>query len=136
MLPPQQHCAHYPTHSDTNAGTILPVKSVNLAMRFLIELGALAAFAYWGWQTGTSVASQILLAGVTPLLAALIWGRFIAPRAPHRLEDPLRVGIEIVIFGAATAALIVAGAPTTGTIFGIVAAVSLILMFVFGQRGL
>jgi hypothetical protein len=112
------------------------VKPLNLAVRFLMELGALAGFAYWGWQTGASVASQILLAGVTPLLAALIWGRFIAPKAPHRLEDPLRVGIEIVFFGAATAALIVAGAPTTGTFFGIVAAVSLILMFVFGQRGL
>lgn len=112
------------------------MKSVNLAVRFLIELGALAGFAYWGWQTGTSVAIQILLAVVTPLLAALIWGRFIAPKAPHRLEDPLRVGIEIVFFGAATAALVSAGVPTSGAIFGIAAAVSLILMFVFGQRGM
>jgi hypothetical protein len=27
-------------------------KSVNLALRFLLELCALAALAYWGFQTG------------------------------------------------------------------------------------
>ena len=71
-----------------------------------------------------------------PLIAAAIWGRFIAPKAPHRLEDPVRAGLEIMVFGAATVALVSAGAATTGTIFGIAAAGSLLLMVLFGQRGL
>ena len=109
---------------------------MNLALRFLLELGALAALAYWGWYTGRFLVTQILLAMATPLLAAVIWGRFIAPKASHRLADPVRASLEVVFFGGAAAALAAAGAGTTAAIFGVVAAVSLVLMFVFGQRGL
>ena len=112
------------------------MKSLNLAVRFLLELAALAALAYWGWQTGTVIATQILLAVITPILAALLWGRFIAPKAPRRLEDPVRAVIEVAFFGGATAALATAGAITIAAVFGIGAALSLILMFAFGQRGM
>ena len=136
MLPRQLLCRRYPTRRDLHSGRIVPVKSLNLGARFLLELGALAALAYWGWHTGNTTLTQLLLAVVTPLLAAIIWGRFIAPKAPHRLEDPVRVGVEIVFFGGATAALATAGAGTAAVVFGIAAAASLLLMFVFGQRGL
>ena len=59
--------------------------------------------------------------------AAAIWGRFVSPKAPNRLKDPVRVAVEIIFFG---------GAAPTATIFGTAAGVSLVLMFVFGQRGL
>ena len=114
----------------------LSMKSSNLALRFLLELGALAGLAHWGWQTGTSRAGQYLLAGGAPLLAALIWGRLVAPKAPSRLEDPVRAGVEVVFFGTATTALVLAGAVSVGIAFGILAVVSLGLMFVLGQRGL
>ena len=117
-------------------GTIQPVKSINLAVRFLLELGALAGLAYWGWQTGTTNVSRILLAVVAPILAAVLWGWLIAPKAPRRREDPVRVGIEVIIFGSATAALISTGATVAGVIFSITATVSLVLMFVFDQRGM
>ena len=115
---------------------MLPMKSLNLALRFLLELGALAALAYWGWHTGNTTATQLILAVGTPLLAATIWGRFIAPKAPRRLEDPIRVGVEIVFFASATVALAATGASTVAAIFGIAATASLALMFLFGQRGL
>lgn len=112
------------------------MKSANLALRFLLEVGALAGLAYWGWQTGTILATRVLLGIGVPLIAAAMWGRFIAPKAPRRLEDPVRAGLEIMVFGAATVALVSAGAAMTGAIFGAAAAVSLLLMVVFGQRGL
>jgi len=112
------------------------VESVNLALRFLLELGALASLAYWGWQTRGSVAVRILLTVVTPLVAALIWGRFVGPKASHRLEDPVRAAVEIGFFGGAAVALLAAGATTIGVVFAIAAAVSLVLMFLFGQRGM
>lgn len=111
------------------------VKSANLALRFLLELGALAGLAYWGWQTGTNPAVRFLLAVGAPASAAAIWGRFVSPKAPNRLEDPVRVAVEIVFFAAAATALAAAGTATTAAIFGLAAAVSLVLMFVFGQRG-
>ena len=112
------------------------VKSINLALRFVLELGALAGLAYWGWQTGSNPITRVLPAVVAPLAAAGFWGRFIAPKAPQRLRDPVRAAVEIVVFGGATAAIVVAGAAATGAVFGIAAAISLVLMFLFGQRGL
>lgn len=112
------------------------VKSANLALRFLLELGALAAFAYWGWQTGSGAGTRLILAVALPVIAAAIWGQFIAPKAPRRLEDPARMAVEIAFFGAATVAVGSAGAATAGAMFGAAAAVSLVLMFLFGQRGL
>jgi hypothetical protein len=112
------------------------VKNLNLAARFLMELGALAALAYWGWQAGNTPVAQWLLAVGTPVLAAMLWGRFIAPKALSRLPDPIRALVEVVFFGGATAALATAGATSVAVIFGIAAAASLGLMFVFGQRGM
>jgi hypothetical protein len=112
------------------------VKSLNLAVRFLLELGALAAFVYWGWQTGNTPLISTLLAAVTPLAAAALWGRFVAPKAKQRLEDPLRAGVEVFFFGGATVALAVTGAGTIAVVYGAAAALSLALMFVFDQRGM
>lgn len=115
---------------------MLPVKSLNLGLRFLLELSALAALGYWGWQLGNAGFTRVLLAAVTPLLAAGLWGRYVAPKASHRLEDPIRTGVEVIFFGGATAALASSRATTIAAIFGIAAAVSLTLMFAFGQRGM
>ncbi len=115
---------------------MLAVKSLNLALRFLLELSALAALGYWGWQFGDAGFARVLLAAVTPLLAAGLWGRYIAPKAPNRLEDPIRAGVEVIFFGGAAAALGTSGAITIAAFFGIAAAVSLVLMFPFGQRGM
>jgi hypothetical protein len=54
-----------------------------------------------------------------PLVAALAWGRWVAPRAPRRLADPKRLALEITLFTAAL--LVVLGAdpsPASG-VFGV-----------------
>jgi hypothetical protein len=120
----------------TGSDTINPVKPLNLAFRFLLEVAALVAFASWGWQSVDPAWLRLVLAVVTPLAAALLWGRFIAPQAGKRLPDPLRAGVEVAFFGAATAALAVVGAGTIAVTYGGAAALSLALMFVFDQRGM
>ena len=115
---------------------IVLVKPLNLAVRFLLEVGALAAFAVWGWHTGDSTWTRVVLAVGTPLIAAGLWGRFIAPKAKNRLKDPGRAGVEVVFFGGATAALAVADTGTLAVVFGAAAAISLVLMFAFEQRGM
>jgi hypothetical protein len=79
----------------------------------------MTGLAYWGCQTGINLTIRLLLAVGVPVLAAAIWGRFVAPKAPHRLEDPARVAVEITIFAGATAALGSAGAAASGACFGI-----------------
>lgn len=58
--------------------------TVALAVRFLLELGALAALAYWGYRTGTGFARYALALGA-PLAAAVVWGVLVAPKSSRRL---------------------------------------------------
>ena len=43
-------------------------------------------------------------------VAATVWGRWVAPRSPARLEDPGRLAVEVVLFGVAVGGLVAGGA--------------------------
>lgn len=87
-----------------------------LTIRFLCELAALAALAWWG-QTIAGPALAIAL----PAAAATLWGLWIAPRAKHRLADPLRLATETIVWGGATASLIGVGHLPIAIAFAVVA---------------
>jgi hypothetical protein len=97
------------------------VAGLALAIRFGIELGAFAALAWGGWRVDGPVWLRILLAVVFVAAAVVIWGRWVAPRAPHKLADPLRLVPEWVVFGGATVALILTGHPILGALLALVA---------------
>jgi hypothetical protein len=78
-------------------------------IRFLSELALLAAFAFSGAWIGDNVVVSLLLAVALPVAAAVIWGRFIGPKGRNRLSDPYRLGLELVLFGAAAVGLIAYG---------------------------
>lgn len=81
------------------------VQGANLAVRFLVlELGALAIAAYWGYTTGDGVLRWALAIG-GPLLVAAAWGLFVSPKAKIDVPRPARFAIELTILGAAAAAL-------------------------------
>ena len=95
------------------------LKSANLAVKFLVELAAFAALAYWGARTGHggwAVAAAI----AAPLAAVLVWALFCAPRARWRQPVPARAPLELAVFGLAAAGLAAAGAVLLAIIFGIV----------------
>jgi cytochrome b len=77
----------------------------NLALRFLLEIAALIALGLWGAHAGSSAATSTLLAVTAPLLAAVLWGLFVSPKARVVLPWPLRLAIELAIFIAAVAGL-------------------------------
>ncbi|GGR13334.1 hypothetical protein GCM10010168_33890 [Actinoplanes ianthinogenes] len=106
------------------------MRAVNLTLRFVLELCALAALAYGGWRLPGPLAARILAAVLMPLVAALIWGRWVAPRGSHLLPDPLRLIPEWVVFGGATAALILTGHPALGVALAVLAAVNRWLLHV------
>jgi hypothetical protein len=81
------------------------LRAANLALRFLLELAALAALAYWGSQAGATVLKNVLLAVAAPLAFATLWGLFAAPKAPRRLRDPWRLLFEAIAFTLAATAL-------------------------------
>ena len=62
------------------------VKQANLALALLLELGVLAALAYWGFATGATILLKIALGIGTPAAAILIWAIWGAPRSRRRLQ--------------------------------------------------
>ena len=71
------------------------MRMLNLAVRFGCELAALVAFVWWGWPlVGWLVAAAV----------AVMWGLVVAPKATHRLPDPPRLLVELVIFASAIVA--------------------------------
>ena len=81
------------------------VHGANLALRFVLELCMLAAFAYWGFSTGNSTVVHVLLGVGVPILAAIIWGIFLSPRASVHLLEPLKLALDVFVFAVATVAL-------------------------------
>ena len=108
------------------------VAAANLALKFLLELAAIAAFAYWGATTGSG-AVPVVLAISAPALMVVLWGRLAAPRAPHRLPATARIPFELTVFALAAAALIVAGALILGIAFAAIAAANAALLTAFDQ---
>jgi len=109
------------------------VKEANLALRFLLELGLLAALAAWGFGLGGALGVVAGLAA--PVAAAAAWGLLIAPKAPNRLVDPWRLLVEIVLFGLAVVALAAAGYVNLAAVLAVAVVLSEALSVVWRQRG-
>ncbi|MDI3342066.1 MAG: YrdB family protein [Sphaerobacter sp.] len=109
------------------------VQAANLALRFLLELCALAALAYWGFHTGEGTLARIALGIGAALLAAVIWGTFVAPNAAVAVGSPVRLALELLVFGAAVAGLLTAGRPSLGIALGVVYIINRVLMAIWGQ---
>ncbi len=92
----------------------------NDALRFLLELGALAALAYWGFSTQDGAAAWALGLGA-PLAAATFWGLFVAPKARYPVSPSGRVVLGLVVFGLAAAALADAGRTLLAIVFAALA---------------
>jgi len=107
--------------------------NANYGLRFLLEMGALAALAYWGFHEFAGVVQWVIGFGA-PLLVAAVWGRFMSPKASHPTVDPVRLLIETAVFGAGVAALFAADATTLAVVFAVLAALHLGLTFVLDQR--
>ena len=96
------------------------MKTAALAAAFGVELAALAAFAWAGWQA-TTTPWRWLLAAVAAGIAAAVWGVFMAPRSPRRLRDPALFAAMLIFFAAAAAALSLTGHPWLGAVLFVVA---------------
>jgi hypothetical protein len=74
------------------------VAAASLALRFALELALLVFVAIWAASLDASGFVRLVVAVAAPVIIALVWGRWVAPRAPQRLGDPERFLLEVVLF--------------------------------------
>lgn len=94
-----------------------------------MELCALAAFSYWGFHMNSGWLINSLLGLGTPLLVAIFWGTFIAPKASIPVSVPLRIILQTIIFALAVAALYFSDKGKLAAIFGVIVLIEMILMY-------
>ena len=109
-----------------------PLASTNLAVKFVLELAALALFAYWGAVVGDGLYA-VVLAVAAPVLMIAVWGSFAAPRAARRLPASARIPLELGVFAVACAAGYAAGATVAATVFGVVVVLNALGLTAFRQ---
>src|SRR6188472_2271668 len=101
------------------------MKAVNDGVRFLLELCGLAAIAYWGWRTGSSTATRLVLAVGGVVLVAVVWGVFRAEGdAVVEVPTAVRIVIEVAVFASATVALAAVGRAGLAIAFAVVAGIN------------
>ncbi|MGD8487302.1 MAG: YrdB family protein [Chloroflexota bacterium] len=111
------------------------MKRLNLGFRFILEMLALVALFLFGLSLSDDLPVQLVLAICLPLLAMIVWGLFVAPKASRRLDDPARLAVELVVWFAGVLAFGFAISVILAILFGLAVLISLVLMFYWGQRG-
>jgi hypothetical protein len=109
------------------------LKNINLALMFVLELCMLVALGYWGFTLDQGLAVRVGVGLGAPILMAVVWGLWMAPRARNRLTEPLHLIAELLIFGLAIAALYAAGRPGLALVFGIIYTINVGLRYTWGR---
>ena len=109
------------------------LKLLNLAVRFLLELCLLAAVGYWGFKTQSSWLMKILCGIGLPVLIAVLWGMFIAPKAFRPLNSASYLTVELTLLALGSVALFASEKPTLGWAYTITLIVNKVLLVVWKQ---
>jgi hypothetical protein len=109
------------------------IKGSNLVLAFLLEMCLLVIFGYWGFVSNHLLILQLAAGIGLPLLTAVAWGMFLAPKSSRRLKEPWLLITKIIIFGLAVAALNIAGYPLLAGMFGLLSAINLFLITFWRQ---
>ncbi len=115
-------------------GAVSGFRGSVLLLRFVCELGMLAALMYWGFTAGDGAWAWVLGIGA-PALAGLAWGLFVAPKARRPVSLAIRLSIETDLFVVSAIALWFSGQPALGVTLGVVGVLTSVLNAVTEPRG-
>lgn len=109
------------------------LKSLNLGLRFLLELCLLVIFGYWGFKTGSNAFLKFLFGLGAPVLFAVTWGTLLAPKSTMRLHEPWLSLLELALFALAGWALYSTGKVNLTAAFVGIYILNKILMVIWRQ---
>jgi hypothetical protein len=102
--------------------------NANDVVAFFVELAALALIGLWGYRAGGPLWAKVALGIGLPLLAAIMWGLFAAPRARIRIPW-VTLLVKVVVLGAAVLAGFTILPPIWAAAFAAVVALNLVFMY-------
>ncbi|PJN29205.1 YrdB family protein [Kitasatospora sp. CB02891] len=108
---------------------------VQLTLRLLLELASLVALAVGGYGLwgGALVAVRVLIALVLPVAAAVLWGRYAAPRRPVRDSAVAWYGVQLLIWGGSVVLLAVTGHASWAIGLGVLMIVNTVWLWLVGE---
>lgn len=108
------------------------LKALNLVLRALMEFGIVAALGYWGYQTGGSIVSKLLLSIFAPALVFGFWG-LVDFRRAGPMAEPLRLIQELVVSAVAALAWYLSGATILGSMLALLSLIHHALVYLSGE---
>jgi len=106
------------------------MKPINLAIRFLLELCALAALGYAGYHAPLPEWGKIALAIAAPLGLAVLWGLFAAHKAKQLLPRFWKALLGVVLLEAAAGSLALVGQVELAVTFAAIIAANSALLYI------
>jgi len=113
----------------------LDVNTINLAVRFFLEMSGLLTLGMWGWEKGDDTL-KIIFALAIPIFFAAIWGIFAVPDDPSRSGNApiivpglVRLVIELAFFTTVVWALFAMRHSLLGWMFGATVVVHYIVSY-------
>ncbi len=103
-------------------------RTLNLLVRFILELVIFFSFAYWGFHLDNGLIVKMIAGIGLCLVMVVIWGIFISPKATVKLPEAGVIAIEFVITLSAFLCLYAAGLQTFAIVFGIAAVINRLLI--------
>ncbi len=98
-----------------------------------MESGIVAAFAYWGYESGEGAAARTLRAIGAPAIAFGVWGA-VDFRQLGRFAESTRLAEELAISGLAVAALCSVRKRTLAVVLGAASCMHHALVYATGER--
>jgi hypothetical protein len=109
------------------------LKGINLAVRFLLELCMLAAVGYWGFKSQSGWGMKLMLGIGLPVLIAVVWGLFVAPKAIYPLSGIPHMLLALILLGSGAIALFASGNPAPGWMYTIILIVNQVFLILWKQ---
>ena len=109
------------------------LRALNLGVRFVLELCALAAFGYWAATIPAATTLRIIAASIAVTAVALFWGAFVSPKARFASGRFGPVVLGLLVFLGAAALLWRRQHTSLATAYAVVAVLSSAVLSVLPQ---
>lgn len=108
-------------------------KTLNLALAFFLELWMLYAIGYWGFKLKQDTLIRWATGIGFPLLIAIIWGVFLAPKSVVASPFAVKMTGKFVLFVIAALLLYYAGRQQMAIVFIVIVIINFILLFLWQE---